>query len=861
MRQNKIYSKDNYIPYESIIGGKARGLYILKKNGFNVPEFVCVGSEVFREFLSFIGEDNKNREKLSKEFIRKIINAEIPNQIKSEIIKKYRNLKSSVEKSGHNNFSAIVRSSAIGEDSSSDSFAGIMDSFVDINSEKDLLLAVKKCWASAFSERAFSYRKKRGISQSKISVSVIIQEMINPDFSGVMFTTDDYDSISISAVKGHSADLVQGIVSGNNYQVDKKSLSIKSKEKISEIPERLIIDVAKSGKEIENKLGSSMDVEWSSKDGKLYFFQARPITIKKRGKIIWDNSNIIESYSGVTTPLTFSIASTAYYLVYKQFCEILGVDDKRIKDNDEVFRNMIGLVKGRIYYNLSCWYKLISLLPGYEYSSSWMENMMGVKEKINSQVNATGSFSNLKSFSSKSGMIYRILKNWLSLDKEALKFHNNFERVYSRYINMDFNKMDEQEIINCYLELKSLVISNWKAPIINDFSAMVFHGILKKMSEDVFGKDSMSMYHGLLSGEKGIESSEPPKKIANMARLAKNNQYKELFSNNDDIVYKKIISDKKYAKLKILLDDFITKYGYRCPGELKIEAKSYRDEPKRIIGMIRSYMDFDLLDNFISSENDKNIRKESEKYAKQKMKEKRYGYMRKNMFWFVVRNARKYTKYRENMRFARTKVFGLLRDMFNSLGRKLIQKGIIKSQSDIFYLTIDEIIDYVKGKSVMRNLKPLISKRKKEFSRYRQIKDMPERFETYSFEDLNNISFRKNNLDSFNISDENNKTLKGTGCSPGVVIANAVKVIDPSQKQNIKGKIIVAEKTDPGWVVLYPLCKGILIERGSVLSHSVIVAREMGIPIIIGINNLTKKIKTGTKIRMDANSGIIEVLR
>jgi pyruvate,water dikinase len=225
------------------------------------------------------------------------------------------------------------------------------------------------------------------------------------------------------------------------------------------------------------------------------------------------------------------------------------------------------------------------------------------------------------------------------------------------------------------------------------------------------------------------------------------------------------------------------------------------------------------------------------------------------LFNRVLRNARLGVRNRENMRFARTRICGILRSMLRSIGRHLTEEGVLDDREDIFYLTIDEVWDFVRGTAVSTDLRGLANLRRAEYDTYRDETVPPpdSRFETFG------MAYHRNDFrderPSTNVS--SNGSLSGIGCCPGIVSGHVQIVRDPSNEDGFRGDILVAERTDPGWVLMFPAFSGILIERGSVLSHSAIVAREMGIPTIVGI---TKRLRSGQQIKMDGRVGTIEVL-
>jgi pyruvate,water dikinase len=194
-----------------------------------------------------------------------------------------------------------------------------------------------------------------------------------------------------------------------------------------------------------------------------------------------------------------------------------------------------------------------------------------------------------------------------------------------------------------------------------------------------------------------------------------------------------------------------------------------------------------------------------------------------------------------------------VREIFLAFDAKFYSEGILENKRDIFYLTKSEIFDYILGTSANTDLKALIARRKIEFKEF-ENKYPADRFSTYG------MIYHANSYTASPVSVECDGGIKGIGCCAGVVRAKVKVVRDVSQSQGLEGCIMAAERTDPGWVPLFPISKGILVERGSILSHSAIVAREMGIPAIVGINNLFALIKDGDEVEMDGSTGIVRVI-
>jgi pyruvate,water dikinase len=877
------------------LGGKAANLHILRENGFPVPRFVTLPVSAFRAFMRtpdpagatldetvrslLAGLDFSQAEAVrtaSRTIHALITDRDLP----ETLLAPYR---PDIARFGE--AFLAVRSSALGEDGGKDSFAGQMDTFLFVRGEDALLTALKACWASAFSERALSYRHMKGGEVLNIDIAVVIQEMIPADVSGVMFTANpldgDRDLVVINATYGLGEGIVSGALDTDAFTVRKSTGALDTtlvskplmiafdaerglgthetpvptdlQEAACLTPEQAQ-ELARLGTAVEALYGTPQDIEWALHDGRIHLLQARPITNLKPPRategreIIWDNSNITESYSGVTSPLTFSFASHAYNIVYNQVCRALGIPDAVIRQNEQTYRNLLGLVRGRVFYNLGNWYQMTSLLPGFNYNKGFMEQMMGVKEKSSLEA----SKKDFRELPKLLMVAVRLLDHYRKIDQTVAGFQDNFNRTYTEYKTFDWKAMRPDAIKACYHDLEQRLLWKWQAPIITDIAAMVFYGILSKLCRRWIDDESGSLQNDLLCGEGEIESTEPTKAIMRMALLAKSDPTLAAFLTEtpDAAVWDALKADDRFPKMKTKVLDFLDKYGYRCMNELKLEEKNLKEDPSFVFAMVKNYLKLEKLDIAAMEENEHRIRALAERQVRQKLAGKPWQLA---IFRWVTFNARRHVKNRENMRFARTKIFGVLRDMFQSIGQTFASWDALDDSQDIFYLNLDEIWGYIQGTATCTDLKGLVALRKTEFARYRQ-EDVDDRFKTLGTVHHANPFEGDRPTDS-----DDPNLLKGISCCPGTV-KNAVRVIrSPEDDMTLNGQILVAERTDPGWVPLYPAASGLLIERGSILSHSAIVARELGLPTIVGIKNLTKRVKDGQVVEMDARQGIVRL--
>jgi pyruvate,water dikinase len=372
------------------------------------------------------------------------------------------------------------------------------------------------------------------------------------------------------------------------------------------------------------------------------------------------------------------------------------------------------------------------------------------------------------------------------------------------------------------------------------------------------------LQNDLLCGEGGLDSTEPTKFLLRLAKRIDvgDPAFKAWFTSTpaDEIIvglrstYKETAAAKDFA-------EFLDRFGFRCVNELKLEEPDLHDDPSFVVHSLVSYIRMGSFQTEDMEVREREIRQKAEAIVNQNL-----GGWKRRVYNFVLREARRAVKNRENLRFARTKSFGLTRHLFRAMGAQLVSAKLLLDERDIFYLSIDEIIAFVEGRGLTTRLHEIVNIRKAEFDEYRRTPSPPERFISYGAVGLSlawpSVLLEADLLRSLQeVGDDPNK-LHGTPCCPGVV-EGTVRVVETlADAAGINGDILVTSRTDPGWVPLFPSCSGLLIERGSLLSHSAVVARELGLPTIVGVNGgLMKRLQTGDRVRIDAGKGEITILR
>jgi rifampicin phosphotransferase len=838
-------------------GGKANHLWTLQSLGFAVPPFVVVPWEVLREI------DISTLKKMSAE-----VGAHLADQPESARF--------------------AVRSSALAEDGVTHSFAGQFETFLDVtvNALAEKIAAVRD---SARSERVRVYRQAQGLSD-EAAIAVVVQVMLSPDVAGVAFganpVSGNRQEKVISAVYGLGESLVSGLADADTFTITQQgaierqiahktiktvrnpsgegTLDVEMPADRHDVPcltEAQVREVAVALDRLYAHYQHPQDVEFAFADGRLYLLQTRPITTLGAAKpalegrvssLVWDNSNIVESYPGHTSPLTFSFILKMYEAVYRQLMGMMGVTQREIEDNQAVLANMLGLIEGRVYYNLLNWYRALAVLPGFALNASFMERMMGVKERfVLTDLPVRSRFvERLRVLN----LVRCMIGNLSGLPKLRRQFEAEFEGVMKEYNALDFTKKTPDELMALYLRYEQTLLKKWKAPLVNDFFAMIYFGVLQKLTVKYELDEGGTLHNDLLCGARDIVSTEPIHRCLQLASdIQSDPDAKQIFLDKTpaelaELHQKRVFSDTIQAQI----DTYLDRWGHRCVGELKLETITYRQDPASFLQVIQSYVRQGVQPS--NSRIDLDMRERAEGVVRDRLRGRPF---QRIIFNHFLKHTRVLVSARENLRYARTRGYGVVRDIFCALGLRFQESGLLAEPSDIFYLTQQEVFDYVKGTSVNGPPATLVALRKNQYAEWEKSPPPAERFATEGIVYADN-DFRLNRNPQPELDDT--AMLKGLGCCPGKVRAKVRVVRHPSEVGDLEGDILVTSNTDPGWVTLFPTAGGILVEKGSLLSHSAIVSREMGKPCVVGITGLLQRLKTGDVVEMDGATGKVLII-
>lgn len=659
-----------------------------------------------------------------------------------------------------------IRSSFEVEDDDESSFAGQFETFLNVERKN-----------------VFSYVDKVKESYKKLNITntaskVIVQEMIQSDYSGVIFTanpTGILNEMVIVAGEGLGCNIVEDKIAATTYyyNVDDKNYYFENETILNQT---ILNDLIKAAVKIKEIFQKDMDIEYAVKDDNIYILQARPITTLKYSKtIILDNSNIVESYPGISLPLTQSFAKQVYADVFKHCIYHLSQKDKNLVNSmSDHLDNMLACTNGRIYYNINNWYLIIKLLPCSEKLIKIWQEMLGVENKyVNDEKMPVTLLTKIKIVIS---FLYYLQSTPKSMKKLNRKFENDF-MIFKEQVKAQNSITD---LLATYRAIEKAISNDWYITLINDMYTFIYTGLLSKKEKEK------------LNDIKNLESMKPVAALNTLIRV-----YKE---------------EKKSNRFHQLFQEYIELYGDRCLGELKLETQTYRVNPDLLLEYIQNH-DETCLDQ---SSTDIKVNR--------KLKKAKLG----------IYN-------REISRLNRTRIFGLARSIFLKIGEILVKEERIEKREDIFYLFLEEINEKDCYTELV-NKRKIQYKKNETIPAYSRLVYADQIVEKH-FENINMLN--------------NHDNLFGTGSSLGIVEGEVVVVKDADSNIDVKNKIIVAESTDPGWVFLIKDAKGIIVERGSILSHTAIITRELKKPSIVNVKNATSLLKNGDYVQVDAYKGIV----
>ncbi|RZK62557.1 MAG: hypothetical protein EOO59_02245 [Hymenobacter sp.] len=605
------------------------------------------------------------------------------------------------------------------------------------------------------------------------------------------------------------------------------------------------------GQYLEAALGGPQDVEFAQDQaGHLWLVQTRPLTQPVPEVAVFDNANIQESYCGVTTPLTFSFAQRAYATVYRQTMRALGLPAATVAAHEPVITNLLALQQGRIYYNLNNWYRGLLLLPNFRQSKADMERMMGVLEPVDFVRDQHKTLSQKLALLPRLALTMgRLLGAFAQLPRQVKAFQARFETECQRFYQVPLADLSAADLLREIARLDTALLTRWTTPILNDFRVMMANGAATRRLTQIGVADAdefLSRYlAGGPAGAAPLASLLPALALRELGQVARQDfpELLPLLHAPGPALPTQVARLAPAFHQRV--QHYIARYGDRTMGELKLETETMRTNE----ALFYSYLVGYLAPAAPTAPAAVALALPAQAAAE-------LAVLLGPKSWLLARQVRgslaalrAAVACRESLRLERTRLFGMYRVAYRALGQRLAAAGSLAAPLDIFFLTEAEIAAAAQAGGPQ--WAALATTRQAEFRAYRAAPAPAGRLVVPS---------RPAAVAPAPAPAAGR--LRGTGCYPGEVRGEVVVITDPAQADigAVRGRIVAALRTDPGWAVLFPGCRAVLIERGSALSHSVILLRELGIPTIINVPGLTQHLRSGQHVRADGRTGEVEVI-
>jgi pyruvate,water dikinase len=890
----------------AIVGGKGASLIALMHMNFPAPPGFCVTTNVYRQMFGDHDELNESLERIryanleriseleeiAKLAQRTIMGEPLPQGLEEKILAAYNRLGDGFGEK----ILVAVRSSATAEDLPSASFAGQHESFLNVCGDNDLILHLRKCWASLWTARAISYRHDRGINHAEVLMAVIVQKMIAFDVAGVLFTEDPVDGkedrVLIQAAPGLGEAVVSGDTPVDKYVVDKDTGDIitkKTAEKIIRettvngnfaetqvpdeggnlqcLPDAQIQKLAEIGKKIEQSLGLSQDVEWGILEKAIYILQSRPTTSldrrmqeiiekekqmlrKSAPKAVWSDMMVSEI---VSYPKPLSSEMIKEFLSQKGALGIFY--EKELALGRPFSDPVLYFICGRPYFNRT------ELIKPYAFMGLPLLPFDKQKARKDPAV-ANSPYPHLdfsfwglkfvlyifKVLLLLPYSVYKLLTRFYWIKNLADRYHKEFtDSILPNYLahideleKTPLKDLNDTELMSrIRLLLDNLARVSTLSHLRCEFLAELGFYVLKRM----LGEKANILIGGI-EGDKNLETNT---ELWKTVQAASPQVLDLLLTTPLDEVEAKLSTLESGKHFLQKLDTFLDHYGHRAHNEFELADARWKEDHGFVLEIIRAYVKAKQMNPF---ENFKALKKNREDVHRKIHEDLNTGFLNKilplrsKIFSFALNLAQIYTPLRESTKFYYLLEVEQLRRHLLELGARLASNryGCLNNKNDIFFLFSNELQEIVQKKRSSRQIKDLIAERKRDYLVKKRIP-------------VPSVIFR-DSLESIGKEPETEaaEVLSGTGVSKGKVTGIARIIKHPSQIRTLNyGEILVAPTTDPGWTPVFFIVSALVMDTGNALSHGAVLAREYGLPAVVNVPRASEIIEDGRKITVDVD--------
>ncbi|MGN6490365.1 MAG: phosphoenolpyruvate synthase [Agriterribacter sp.] len=858
-----------------LVGGKAANLAALSTiEGIQVPAGFCISTEAFKKMMAGSPLIEKlitrlsrlrinDRDKIaeySSEIRKEIESSVIPAEIQDQISHHLSHL-------GEKNACA-VRSSATAEDLPTASFAGQQDSYLNIIGEKAILQHISQCWASLFTERAVIYRIQNGFDHRKVYLSVIVQKMVFPHAAGILFTADPISgnrkALSIDAGFGLGEAMVSGLVNVDNYKVICNEIINKKipAKKLAVYPaknggtqqqeiaadqqhkqvltDNQVLQLEHIGRKIENHFGSPQDIEWCLSDDEFYIVQSRPITTLYP---VPSRSSEARAGAGADDFENHVYVSVGHQQMMTDAMKPLGLSLWQLTAGRPMYQ-----AGGRLFVDITA--ELAT--PA---KREIIINVLGksdplIRDALTTIVERKDFIKTLPDDHAKNGKAAP-LPNFQALQD------------YDPAVVTDLIQRSQTQIA----ELKQTIQTRSGTALL-DFilenmqqrqqsaNPQSFEVIMTGMNAAAWINEKMFEWLGEKNAADSLSQSVPNNVTSEMGLLLLDvadviRPYPEVIAylqqTKNDNFLDDLLSLKGGKETRDAMVTFLNKYGMRCAGEIDVTKPRWSEKPAILIPML-----LNNIKNVAPGESKRKFEQgrqeaiKKEKELLERLAQLPDGEQKVQGTKRMIGLIRNFSGYREYPKYDIVSRYFVYKQALLKEAAQLVQANVIREKEDIYYLNFQELGEAMRTHTLDYQL---INQRKEAFRLYERL--TPPRIITSDGEIITG-KYKRENLPA--------NAIAALAVSSGIIEGRARVVLNLQDANIEEGDILVTAFTDPSWTPLFVSVKGLVTEVGGLMTHGAVIAREYGLPAVVGVENATKLIKDGQRIRVNGTDGYVELL-
>jgi len=855
------------------VGAKAANLAAMLRAGLPVPPGFCIGAEAYRRHAracGLAGPADGTSERLAA--IRAaILDAPVAAELREQIEAHWLGL------DGH---PAAVRSSATVEDLPGRSAAGQYETILGVEDLSACLRAVKQCWASLWGERAVAYRRRAAGETRDAAMAVIVQAMVPADVAGVAFTADPIggrrDWVVIEAAFGLGKAVVDGavtpdrvVVSRRVPVVERRTTARKGLEVVPAadggvterpleadrssrpcLPDAAAVRLAGLAADVEALFGPPQDIEWALADGEFRLLQARPITalppapeLSWEDRQVWSNVNLREAAPDPLTPMAWSLVSVFWDPMFGPLLRKSGFDFDPIR--------LIGLVGGRVYFNVNASAAVARYMPGrgtHDHGAVFggAQASAGPAELNLPDADLPDiRLPWLPRILGPARLLAWLLPRTLRSGRRQLGL---FAERLAAMETQPWRERSELGLLDRIEDARRIINDLLREGFPPMMSGMGMYMALVAMCRRWFGDEGGTIANRLVAGVGGLADAEAGVCLWQLAAAAHEHPEVEKAILEEETFHavRRRIAGKPGAEAFLASwVRFLREHGHHTRGEIELCNPRWSERPDYVLSLVRSLIPgLDRTDPVARARRLARQRADLTADCRRRLRNP----LKRLAFDAVLRRAQQALAFRETSKSLAVRWIATIRWTLLEIGERLARRGALDRQEDIFFLRLDELEPVVRDGTGF-DARARIAPRRAEYEKWLAVSPPQVVFGRFDPDTA-----------AAPAADAGDGVLCGYAVCPGVVRGRARVILHAGDGHVLPGEVLVAPFTDPGWTPYFLNAAAIVIGQGGLLSHGSIIAREYGIPCVTNVGQVTQLIATGQVVEVDGGKGTVRIV-